>query len=54
MTKKKELICYISVLLLIFFSFYLLVDIYIAAGVVCGLISGTTIDYVLKKKPDKQ
>lgn len=57
MTKKankKELICYISILLLIFCAVSLLLDIYVASGVVYGLISATIFDYILKKKLDKQ
>ena len=57
MTKKankKALICYISILLLIFCAFSLLFDIYMASGVVYGLISATIFDYILKKKLDKQ
>lgn len=57
MTKKankKALICYISILLLIFCVISLLFDIYMASGVVYGLISATIFDYILKKKLDKQ
>lgn len=56
MTKKankKELICYISILLLIFFAVSLLFDIYMAAGVAYGLILATTFDYILKKLYEK-
>lgn len=51
---KKELIYYILILLLIFCAVSLLFDIYVAAGVVYGLISATTFNYILKKKLDKQ
>lgn len=57
MTKKankKALICYISILLLIFCVISLLFDIYMASGVVYGLILATIFDYILKKKLDKQ
>ena len=57
MTKKankKELIYYISILLLIFCAVSLLFDIYMAFGVVYGLISATIFNYILKKKLDKQ
>lgn len=57
MTKKankKELIYYISILLLIFCAVSLLFDIYMASGVVYGLISATIFNYILKKKLDKQ
>ena len=57
MTKKankKELIYYILILLLIFCAASLLFDIYMAAGVVYGLILATIFDFILKKKLDKQ